>query len=96
MEETIQARVGQTVEIALEAKPTAGFLWEAHISPGQQHLVEISGEWQPGREGFVGGTSTRVLRVRVLAPGEVTLLLVYRRPWELEAKRQKEVTIRIS
>lgn len=82
---TIEVPVGETIAVALVGVPTAGYLWDAAQVPA--FLTEVEGSSGPTttaqrQPGFAGGSHWEVTRVRATGPGQGTLRLEQRRPWE--------------
>jgi predicted secreted protein len=96
MSELIETKVGEVFEISLEATPTAGFRWELSF-PTEADLVDFVGtEWRPLQPGLIGGSAAQIFRFSAMAPGELTLVFEYRRPWEVSERKRQAVRVRIA
>jgi predicted secreted protein len=97
MAELINTKVGKAFEIPLQATPTAGFRWELLFPTGPVDLVDFVGtEWQQVQPGVIGGSATQGFRFNAVAPGELTLVFEYRRPWEATKRRRRAIQVRIA
>ena len=97
MAKLLDTRVGEAFEIALQATPTAGFRWELSFPTDAAELVDFIGaEWQQMQPRLIGGSATQVFRFNAVAPGELTLVFEYRRPWEPSVRKQEAVHLRIA
>lgn len=77
----IEIEQGQILVITLEANPTTGYMWEMIESEEQilQQVGEI--EFQPDSK-LIGAPGIQTLRLEAVNVGQITLNLVYHRPWE--------------
>lgn len=76
---------GQELVLILPSNPTTGFRWEMRNAAGS--LLRAMGPEvysNPEDAGLVGSAGESTWRFRVVAAGEDTLDLAYRRPWEPE------------
>jgi predicted secreted protein len=97
MAEPIYTKVGEAFEIPLQATPTAGFRWELSFATDAADLVDFIGtEWQQMQPRLIGGSATQVFRFNAVAPGELTLVFQYRRPWEASERKRQAVHVRIA
>jgi predicted secreted protein len=87
----IKAYSGETIEVSAPGEGIGGFLWHAEVS--QQAATIVSEALGPAGEG-VGATREKVFRVRLEQPGDTTVRLVQKRPWESTPSRIIEVPIR--
>jgi len=75
--------VGECLKVALRGNATTGFSWE--VVPGAESVVVQRGEADFTSEGSnIGAGGLYTFTFQGVAPGEVSLKLVYRRPWEKE------------
>jgi predicted secreted protein len=96
MSELVETTVGEVFEIPLEATPTAGFRWELSFAT-EAGLVDFVGtEWHPVQPGLIGGSAAQIFRFNAVAPGELTLVFEYRRPWEVSERKGQAVHVRIA
>ncbi len=99
----IQLNVGETYTLRLPGRGSAGYAWEHHTVSSSQAVSVI----QEGvREKPVDGVEDRtpsshsadiLFRIHALEPGQVTLHLQLRRPWEKDrpplSRHTLEVTV---
>lgn len=79
----VQLEVGQILVVTLESNPTTGFLWE--VAELDEGILNQTGEAEfvpESKEPIPGMGGVEIFRFEAAAQGEVTLKLVYRRPWE--------------
>lgn len=94
----VELRVGQVLEITLEANPTTGFGWEVLEVEGA--VVEQQGEkaYKPretdGRRVGVGGWET--FTFKAVKAGAAELKLVYRRSWEKDVEPAKTFAVKVT
>jgi predicted secreted protein len=86
----VDVRVGDTFELELEGRATAGYKWAPHLDREVARSVELVGETTEGRP-RLGAPTTQRFRFRALRPGTVSLEFRYGRRWETEAKPAKHV-----
>jgi predicted secreted protein len=87
------ARAGQSLEIALPARPSTGYGWAVKSTSGglaQVGVVE-SRQVQAG----MGTLSRQVVRFQAGADGPAGFQLLYRRPWLANAAPDLELTLRV-
>ncbi|MGB9880725.1 MAG: protease inhibitor I42 family protein [Anaerolineae bacterium] len=90
----IELRVGEQIELVLDANPSTGYNWEV---AGEVKVVKLVGEPQfmPDSKALgAGGKMT--MRFQAVAPGEEWLRLVYRRSWEEGVAPEKTFELYIS
>lgn len=93
---TIGATVGQLVCISLEANPSTGYNWE--LRGFDYGAVDFfSSELVARKTGNVlfGAPGNAVFCLQAVQPGEQTVRLVYRRPWEPPDQIASSFEIRI-
>lgn len=96
MAELIETKVGEVFAIPLQATPTAGFRWELSFPTEAADLVDFKdAEWRQVQPGLIGGSAVQVFRFNAVAPGELTLVFEYRRPWEVSERKRQAVHVRI-
>lgn len=89
---TVRLVVGERRSFELPGLGTAGFIWQETVD-GPPGIVEVA--WQRGFPPgtplpAVGVSAPEIVTLRALAPGDVTVRLVQRRPWEQDAKPNDE------
>lgn len=80
----IDLRLGQEIEVRLEANPTTGYRWQM-VREAPAVLDSLAAETYapaPAAPRVVGGGGTMRWRFRAARAGHDSLQLVYRRPWE--------------
>ena len=82
----IELEQGQTLAITLNSNPTTGYSWAPNEGQTGDVLVLIGKPEYKSKSNLIGGGGTETLRFRADRPGTTTLELVYRRPWEKDAK----------
>lgn len=78
---TVEARVGDTVVVDLDANVTTGYEWS--FTAGDTFTIAKS-EYVPDEnaENMAGAGGTQVVSLEVKSAGSSDLTGVYRRPWE--------------
>jgi predicted secreted protein len=82
----IALTVGQEFSLELSTNPTTGFYWE--IEPYNSKVLALEADKYTKDEApnnFVGVGGIRALKFKALKPGNATVKLNYRRPWEKDA-----------
>ena len=78
---TVNIRVGNTLEIALEGNPTTGYTWE--IAPESGTLLSQQGEAEfKSASSALGSGGIVTLRFKAIQPGTMKLKLIYHRTFE--------------
>ncbi len=80
----IDLRLGQEIELRLDANPTTGYRWQV-VQAAPAVLDTLAGEMYlpaSAAPGVAGGGGTVTWRFRATRVGRDNLQLVYRRPWE--------------
>ncbi len=78
---TVDARVGDTVIVSLDANATTGYEWT--FTPGDTFTIENS-EYvpDPNPEGLAGSGGTQIVTLKVTKTGASDLVGAYARSWE--------------
>ncbi len=81
----VELALGEILVVTLESNPTAGYRWEQVDDP--ESILDQLGEAQfkPSEAGdppLVGAGGWEIFRFKAMSAGQMTLQLVYRRPWE--------------
>ena len=77
---TVEANVGDTIAVSLDANPTTGYSWE--FTAGD--TFEIAGSTyvaDPNPEGLSGAGGTQVVTLKVTKAGTSDLTGMYRQQW---------------
>ena len=78
---TIDAVVGDKIEVAIEGNPTTGFSWETE----QLNIAQLQQLGEPeytAASNLLGSAGTYVFTFKVVGTGETSLKLIYHRAWE--------------
>lgn len=81
-----KTRVGEPFTICVASNPTTGFGWQAIYDAKSVALLDRS--FEPG-SGGVGGGGQDVLTFQAIHPGQVTITLELRRPWEKGSRESR-------
>lgn len=79
---TLQAKVGERIELQLPAQPGTGYRWELAEALDPSYLALEQETLQEGVAGLDGGSSQQVFVFKALRRGRCQFQLVYRRPFE--------------
>jgi len=74
----LQLRVGDTVEVSLDAQTGAGYTWNADTSGH----VDLTHSFSPGPD--IGSPAAQIFRITALTPGDEQLRFVYCRAWQAD------------
>jgi inhibitor of cysteine peptidase len=89
---------GQTVAITLASNPTTGYSWQ--VVPSDDGVLVQVGEAEfeenPRSKGLVGAGGAETLRFEAKRPGQTTLELAYRRPWEKNEKPIETFSVQVT
>lgn len=78
---TVNLKVGQILEIALEGNPTTGYTWE--VAPDSGTLLTQQGDWDFTPDSNALGSGGMVtLRFKAVQTGSTELKLIYHRTFE--------------
>jgi inhibitor of cysteine peptidase len=81
-----QLKKGQTLVVTLEGNPTTGYSWEV-AEPLDEQVLRLTGEPEFKAESdLVGAGGVQILRFEAVNAGQITLKLVYHRPWEKDVE----------
>jgi predicted secreted protein len=91
--------LGQIFTVALESNPSTGYRWE--WVDDQDSIVEQMGEAQftpreTGDPPLVGAGGWESFDFKAVHPGQMTLQLVYRRPWEEAVEPLKTFSLQVT
>ena len=81
----IELEQGQVLVVTLQSNPTTGYSWE--VSENQEKILQQMGDSEfisqdTGDAPIVGAGGWEIFRFKAVSAGQVTLKLIYRRPWE--------------
>ena len=92
--DTIELQTGEIMDITLEGNPTTGYQWEPEIP--LIGMLEQVGEAEFVPDSQATGSGGKVtLTFKAIAPGEGTLRLIYRRPWEQEMEPLEAFEVKV-
>ena len=78
--QTVEADLGQEVEIRLPENPTAGFRWR--IAQGGEPVCTLLSDWfDPGLDA-PGQAGIHSWKFKAIAEGTGAIKLIYRRSWQ--------------
>ena len=92
--QTLEATVGQTIEICLEENPTAGFRWQMAQAGGSVGPL-LRDAFEPGRQA-PGQPGIHRWQFKVVAAGSAPVRFVYRRSWEDDAAAARVFTVTLN
>jgi predicted secreted protein len=92
----VELELGQILVVTLESNPTTGYSWQQ--AENQEPILEQMGEaeFKPSETGespLVGTGGWEIFRFKAISPGQMTLKLIYRRPWEEGVEPVKTFTL---
>jgi len=87
----ITAKVGERFSIEVPSNPTTGYLWEADIPAGKARLVDHA--LPPASKQRIGGGGLERFTFEATAPGEFTIRMINKRPWESAAHKTENYQI---
>jgi predicted secreted protein len=95
----VTAVLGQVFTVTLESNPSTGYRWE--WVDHQDSIVEQMGEAQfkpreTGDPPLVGAGGWESFDFKAVQPGQMTLRLVYRRPWEEGVEPPKTFSLHVT
>ncbi len=92
--QTLDAALGQTVEICLEENPTTGFRWRMAQAGGPVG-TPLRDTFEPGRQA-PGQPGIHRWQFKVVAAGSGPVRFVYRRAWEGDSAAARVFTVTLS
>ena len=89
---------GQILVVTLKSNPTTGYGWE--VAENQESILEQMGEAEfkqseTGEPPLVGAGGWEIFRFKAISAGEMTLQLVYHRPWEEGVEPLKTFSLQV-
>jgi len=95
----VELVLGQTLVVTLESNPTTGYRWE-QVAGAESILKQIgSAEFKPADTGeppLVGAGGWEIFRFRAVHTGQMSLQLVYHRPWEEGIEPLQTFTLQVT
>ena len=94
----VELEQDQILVVTLESNPTTGYLWE--VAETQESILEQMGEAEfkqseTGGPPLVGAGGWEIFRFKAISAGEMTLQLVYHRPWEEGVEPLKTFSLQV-
>jgi inhibitor of cysteine peptidase len=89
--QTLEAALGQTLEICLKENPTTGFRWRMAQADGPVTTL-LRDAFEPGRQA-PGQPGIHRWQFKVVAAGSGPVRFVYRRSWEDDAAAARVFTV---
>jgi inhibitor of cysteine peptidase len=91
----MQLKKGQTLVVTLEGNPTTGYSWEV-AEPLDEQVLRQAGEAEFKAESdLVGAGGVQILRFEAVNAGQITLKLVYHRPWEKDVEPLEAYSLQV-
>ncbi len=91
---SVHLKVGDTLEVRLEANPTTGFMW--FLKKESTRLLKLTGQTQTeATEPGVGRPVFQVFEFLARQPGDGVLLLHYVRSWDPPLPNEQQFQIRV-
>ena len=91
----MQLKKGQTLVVTLEGNPTTGYSWEV-AEPLDAQVLRQAGEAEFKAESeALGAGGVQILRFEAVTAGQITLKLVYHRPWEKDVEPLETYSIQV-
>ena len=94
---TMSVPVGREFMITRDANPSTGYTWRLATPPDPAVLTLVRSEYAPSVQPRPGAPGAQVWTFKTVAPGKVTLVFEYVRPWETDVApaRRDEVTVEV-
>ncbi|KPK37404.1 MAG: hypothetical protein AMJ65_14630 [Phycisphaerae bacterium SG8_4] len=94
----IELELGKLLVVTLESNPSTGYQWEL-IESNESILKQFGqSEYKPSETSdapIVGTGGREIFRFKAISSGQMTLQLVYRRPWEEGAEPLKTFSLQV-
>jgi inhibitor of cysteine peptidase len=91
-----QLNKGQTLVVTLEGNPTTGYSWEAAEPLDEKVLRQVGEPEFKAESEALGAGGVQVLRFEAVNAGQITLKLVYHRPWETGVEPLETYSLQVS
>ena len=90
----VELDAGQTLVVSLAGNPTTGYTWEA-AELDEQVLRQVGEtEFKPESDA-IGAGGVQTLRFETVNTGQMTLKLVYHRPWEEDVEPAETFSVQV-
>jgi len=95
----VELKLGQILVVTLESNPSTGYRWQQTENP--ESILKQIGEAEfmqseTGDPPLVGAGGWEVFRFRAASAGQMTLQLVYHRPWEEDVEPLKTFSLQVT
>ena len=91
----MELKKGQTLVVTLEGNPTIGYSWEV-AEPLDEQVLRQAGEAEFKAESeALGAGGVQILRFEAVNAGQITLKLVYHRPWEKDVEPLETYSLQV-
>jgi inhibitor of cysteine peptidase len=90
----IAIKVGESFTITVEANPSTGYSWFPEYDAGFLKLENSA--YEPPNVSIPGKPGTHRFTFVGLKGGELTVRLIYKRPWEEKENSSREYEVRIN
>lgn len=91
---TLEAALGQMVQISLEENPSAGFRWR--LTQAGESVATLMGDaFEPGRKA-PGQTGVHRWQFKTVAAGSAPVRFIYRRSWEEDPAAARVFSVTLS
>jgi len=91
---SIEVKKGQTVSVTLEGNPTTGYLWQ--VAKIDESVLKQTGDFDFDADSNLTGAGGKLtFHFETVGAGSTALQLVYKRPWEKDAKPEKTFDVTI-
>jgi inhibitor of cysteine peptidase len=91
----MQLKKGQTLVVTLEGNPTTGYSWEVEEPLDEQVLRQVGEAEFKAESEALGAGGVQILRFEAVNAGQITLKLVYHRPWEKDVEPLETYSIQV-
>ena len=91
----MQLKKGQTLVVTLEGNPTTGYSWEVAEPLDEQVLRQVGEAEFKQESNALGAGGVQVLRFEAVNAGQITLKLVYHRPWEKDVEPLETYSLQV-
>ncbi len=94
----VKLEQGRILVVTLESNPTTGYGWE--VAENQESILEQMGEAEfkqseTSEPPLVGAGGWEIFRFKAISAGQMTLQLVYHRPWEEGVEPLKTFSLQV-
>jgi predicted secreted protein len=86
----IKVRIGDAFVVELPVRATAGYAWEVTRQP---ETVRLEDKRIGPASAAIGGSAIQEFEFAAISPGEETLMLTCKRPWEATVVDRLEVKV---